>query len=168
MKELPDIIAMHLTILFVGYNPGVRSAETGHHFAGYSNKFWKLLFEAGITPRLIKSEEDQIILDFGCGITNIVPRPSRTAAEITKEEFNAGREVLKCKLAKYRPKIACYEGIGIYKIFAAKASISYGKQPVSVVEGVIDFVMPSPSGLNRMLFRDQLQYYQILQDLAQQ
>ena len=30
-----------------GSIPGVRSAQTGHHFAGFSNRFWKLLYESG-------------------------------------------------------------------------------------------------------------------------
>jgi double-stranded uracil-DNA glycosylase len=168
MKEVPDIIAMHLKILFVGYNPGARSANIGHHFAGHSNLFWKLLHESGLTPQLIKPEEDASILQYGYGITNIVARPSRTAAEITKDEYFRGREILKEKLAFYKPRIACYEGIGVYKEFAGKKDVQCGQQSDSVVPGIIDFVVPSPSGLNRMLFSEQLAYYKTLQELAPQ
>jgi TDG/mug DNA glycosylase family protein len=166
MKEVRDIIAHDLIILFVGYNPGARSAEIGHHFAGYSNRFWKLLYEAGLTPRQVKPEEDDSILKLGYGITNIVARPSRTAAEITKEEYNQGRDILKQKLAEFKPRIACYEGIGVYKEFAGRVDVACGLQPSNVIEGVLDFVVSSPSGLNRIPFSEQLTHYIKLKELA--
>lgn len=162
MTEVPDIIAHNLKILFIGFNPGRRSAETGHHFAGYSNKFWKLLAASGLTLRLLKPEEDSQLLAMGYGITNIVARPSRTAAEITKEEYQAGREILLDKLRRYKPQIACFAGVGVYREFSRQTGIRCGLQPVSSVAGVTDFVVPSPSGLTRILFQDQLVYYQEL------
>lgn len=162
MKEIGDIIDYNLKILFIGFNPGLRSAETGHHFAGYSNRFWKLLAQSGLTPRQFTPEEDRLLLTAGLGITNIVARPSRTAAELGKEEYVAGREELKRKLTEYRPCIACYAGIGVYREFAQIKNVRCGRQSVSVVSGVTDFVVPSPSGRNPILFSRQLEYYQEL------
>ncbi len=167
MRPVPDILAPGLAAIFIGFNPGCRSAETGHHFAGYSNKFWKLLAAAGLTPYQLKPEEDNKLLCFGYGITNIVARPSRTAAEITKEEYQIGRELLKEKLLLYKPAIACFAGVGVYREFAKQSGVHCGLQPVGIVEGVIDFVVPSPSGLTRILFQDQLLYYQDLVRLIQ-
>lgn len=166
MKEVPDIIAANLIILFIGYNPGARSAETGHHFAGYSNRFWKLLYASELTPRLIKPEEDQDILQYGLGITNIVARPSRTAAEITPEDYLAGREILQKKLSVYKPAIACYAGIGVYRAFSGTKNPMCGLQPKGIVEDAMDFVVPSPSGLNRMAFSEQLAFYKQLSKLV--
>lgn len=165
MPEVHDIIAANLKILFIGFNPGNRSAATGHHFAGPSNRFWKLLAKSSLTPTEIRPENDETLLQFGYGITNIVARPSRTAAEISREEYQEGREILRNKLAVYKPKIACYAGIGVYKQFAQISAVKCGRQATSVIPGVIDFVVPSPSGLNRILFDDQLAYYQELQRL---
>lgn len=159
MNQVPDILAAELKILFIGFNPGSRSAETGHHFAGYSNKFWKLLAAAALTPYRLTPEEDGKLLSLGMGITNIVARPSRTAAEITKEEFQAGRIILQEKLALYKPRVACYAGVGVYREFARQTRVVCGWQTESVVSGVSDFVVPSPSGLTRILFDDQLAYY---------
>ncbi|HWR41962.1 mismatch-specific DNA-glycosylase [Sporomusa sp.] len=167
MNQVPDIIDNNLKVLFIGFNPGRRSAETGHHFAGYSNKFWKLLASAGLTPYQFRPEEDRTLLTVGLGITNIVARPSRAADEITKEEYRAGRDVLKEKLMLYRPQIACFAGVGVYKEFAGRPNIKCGVQPISVVTGVADFVVPSPSGLTRILFDDQLAYYQELARLLE-
>ncbi len=166
MQEVRDIIRPGLAILFVGYNPGVRSAATGHHFAGHSNRFWKLLHAAGLTPQQLRPEEDDELLSFGLGITNIVSRPTRAAAEITREEYRRGRSALIDKLARYRPRIACYAGIGVYRELAALKEVACGLQPVKVVPGVLDFVVPNPSGLNRMSFADQLRHYEELKLLA--
>lgn len=162
MQQVPDIIAPNLNILFIGFNPGKRSAETGHHFAGHSNKFWKLLAAAGLTPYQFTPEEDGKLLALGMGITNIVERPSRTAAELSKAEYQAGRIILKEKLEHYRPRLACYAGMGVYRELTGKKDIACGLQPDSVAAGVADFVVPSPSGLTRILFKDQLVYYQEL------
>ncbi|MDT8900211.1 G/U mismatch-specific DNA glycosylase [Anaeroselena agilis] len=166
MQEVPDIIRPGLTILFIGFNPGIRSAETGHHFAGHSNRFWKLLHASGLTSRQLRPEEDKTLLSLGFGITNIVPRPTKAAAEITREEYRHGRIALTDKLARYRPRIACYAGIGVYREFAAQKDVVCGLQPITVVPDVTDFVVPNPSGLNRMPFADQLRYYKELERLA--
>jgi len=162
MNQVPDIIGPNLKILFIGFNPGGRSAETGHHFAGYSNRFWKLLAVAALTPHQFKPEEDGQLLALGLGITNIVDRPSRTAAEITKAEYQEGRIVLQEKLQRYTPKVACFAGVGVYREFTRQARVTCGWQAISVVTGVADFVVPSPSGLTRIVFAEQLAYYQEL------
>ncbi len=167
MQEVPDIIDYKLKILFIGFNPGRRSAETGHHFAGHSNKFWKLLSSSGLTPHQFKPGEDGQLLTLGYGITNIVARPSRAAAEITKEEYQTGREILKDKLRRYLPQIACFAGVGVYCEFIGRPGIKCGLQPVGAVAGVTDFVVPSPSGLTRILFQDQLAYYRELVQLME-
>lgn len=166
MNQVPDIIGPNLKLLFIGFNPGSRSSETGHHFAGYSNKFWKLLAAAGLTPQQFKAEEDGNLLALGMGITNIVARPSRTAAEISKEEYQAGRRILQDKLAFYKPQVACYAGVGVYREFTRQPRVVCGWQTDSVVAGVADFVVPSPSGLTRILFAEQLVYYQQLQQFT--
>lgn len=166
MPEVRDIIRPGLTILFVGFNPGLRSAETGRHFAGPSNRFWKLLAASGLTPRQLRPDEDDELTAHGCGIVNIVDRPTRAAAEITKDEYRRGRELLRQKLLRFRPLVAAYAGIGVYQEFAGVREVACGPQPRPVVEGVADFVLPSPSGLNRMLFADQLRYFAELREFA--
>ena len=162
MNQVPDIIGPNLKILFIGFNPGSRSAETGHHFAGYSNKFWKLLAAAALTTHQFKPEEDRQLLALGLGITNIVARPTRTAAEITKAEYQEGRMVLQDKLRLYKPQVACFAGVGVYREFTRQARVACGWQTSNVVTGVADFVVPSPSGLTRIVFAEQLAYYQEL------
>lgn len=167
MNPVPDIIDTNLRILFIGFNPGIRSAETGHHFAGPSNRFWRLLYEAGLTPRKLLADEDRQLLMYGYGITNIVPRPTRTAAEITTAEYESGREVLRKKLIAVRPRTACYVGIEVYRRFSKLRDIKSGLQTGSVIPGITDFVVSSSSGLNRIPFEQQLAYYIALKELLE-
>jgi TDG/mug DNA glycosylase family protein len=150
MRLIPDHIREGLDILFVGFNPSLRSGETGHHYANPNNRFWTILYEAGLTPRKFRPEEDRELLALGYGFTNIVARPTRTAAEITREEYLEGRNILREKIARYRPFVACFVGKGVYEQYSGRRDVAWGLQNIPVVPGVNDFVAPSSSGLVRM------------------
>ncbi|MEH6949564.1 G/U mismatch-specific DNA glycosylase [Bacillus sp. JJ634] len=162
MKELSDHLKNNLDILFVGFNPSLRSAETGHHYANPNNRFWRILFEAGITPRKYSSNEDYTLLSLGFGFTNIVARPTKSADEITKAEYIEGREQLKQKIIKYQPKVVCFVGKGVYQQYANKRNVTWGVQAQPMVSGTIDFVAPSSSGLVRMKMEEIVEIYQRL------
>lgn len=104
MNSIFDHIQPNLDILFVGFNPSIRSGETGHHFANPTNRFWTILHKAGLTDRKYHPEEDHSLLQLGYGLTNIVERPTKAADEITKEEYAEGREILKKKSLHTRLK----------------------------------------------------------------
>lgn len=173
-SALPDIIKEELDILFVGYNPGKQSAIAGHHYAGSSNRFWKLLFESGLTPYKMSPNEDIKLLEFGYGSTNLVPRMTRSASEITPAEFREGSLVLEKLIKRIRPKVVCFVGIGVYRAFASnllgiperKINIVTGEQGESLIAGVIDFVCSNPSGLNVIPYRCQLECFVNLRKLV--
>lgn len=165
MQPIPDHLAYDLDILFVGFNPSLKSGETGHHYANPHNRFWKILYQSGLTPRLYKAEEDGDLLRLGYGLTNIVERPTRSAAEITKEEYAEGKEKLKRKIEKYRPKIVCFVGKGVYQAYSGRKKVNWGLQEVPVIAGVSEFVAPSSSGLVRMKFHDVVAIYKQLAKL---
>ncbi|QVY59825.1 G/U mismatch-specific DNA glycosylase [Cytobacillus gottheilii] len=162
MKPVNDIISPDLDVLFIGFNPSIKSSETGHHFANRSNRFWKILHESGLTPYQYLPEQDQELLELNYGLTNIVARPTKAADEITKEEYNEGRLLLAEKLQTYQPKIACYVGKGVYEQLAKKKKIPWGIQETSVVPGIIDFVAPSSSGLVRMKLNEIVDIYKLV------
>lgn len=167
MNFVPDHINENLAILFIGFNPSIRSGETGHHFASPNNRFWKILFAAGLTPYQFTAEEDYRLLEFGFGLTNIVARPTKAAADITKEEYWEGREILKKKIARFKPKVACFVGKGVYKEYCKKKDIPWGQQQQAVIPGTIDFVAPSSSGLVRMKIAEIVNIYRQLKPLVQ-
>ena len=67
MRLLRDRVRLPVRVLLVGINPGMRSAQVGHHFAGPSNRFWKLLHESGLVPEPIRSDDDRRLPEFGMG-----------------------------------------------------------------------------------------------------
>lgn len=166
MKPIPDHLQKNLNILFVGFNPSIRSSETGYHYANPNNRFWKILYEAGLTPRKFDPSENKQLLELGYGLTNIVSRPTKSAEEITPEEYKKGREELREKILFYKPKIVCFVGKGVYQQFSKKKTISWGKQKESVIEGTIDFVAPSSSGLVRLKVDEIVSIYKELRELA--
>ncbi|MDQ0218839.1 mismatch-specific DNA-glycosylase [Peribacillus cavernae] len=165
MNSISDHMNDHLDILFVGFNPSIRSGETGHHYANPNNRFWRILHEAGITPKKYRHEEDEILLDLGYGFTNIVSRPTKTAEEILKAEYKEGREELKKKIAHFKPKVICFVGKGVYQQYSGLKVLPWGVQEHSVVSGTIDFVAPSSSGLVRMKMEEVIKIYSHLPEL---
>ncbi|WKA55589.1 G/U mismatch-specific DNA glycosylase [Planococcus shixiaomingii] len=159
LVPIPDHLQEGLKILFVGFNPSIRSSETGYHYANPNNRFWKILFEAGLTPRKFLPEENRELLALGFGLTNIVARPTREAAEISKEEYAEGAALLEQKIKQYRPKAVCFVGKGVYQEFSKKRTIQWGVQEESVIPGVIEYVAPSSSGLVRIKQRDIVEIY---------
>lgn len=159
MKPLRDHLKENLKVLFVGFNPSIRSSELGHHYASPNNRFWKILYESGLTPRKYEAMEDAKLLDLGFGSTNIVERPTKAADEITKEEFTEGREILKRKVDQFKPKVVCFVGKGVYQQYSGLKVIQWGRQNNGVIPGVIDFVAPSSSGLVRMKMEEIIDIY---------
>src|ERR1700687_2205682 len=92
---LRDRIRPPLRVLFVGINPGVRSAQLGHHFAGQSNRFWKLLLESRLLPEPIGFEDDGRLPEWGFGITNLIPRPTPGIDTLRRDEYVAGAKTLR-------------------------------------------------------------------------
>ena len=108
LSPLVDILEPNLICVFVGTNPGVQTAVAGHAYAHPSNHFWKLLHSSGLTDRRLKPEEDRSLPGQYCmGNTNIVERPSKDAAELSKEEMAAGTANLEAKFRKFKPEAVC-------------------------------------------------------------
>ncbi len=157
-----DLLRPGLKLVFCGYNPSLRSGDTGHHYAHPGNRFWRVLLAAGITARLYKPEEDRALLEEGIGFTNLCPRPTRRADELTKPEIRAGAEALRTTLERLQPRAVAYTGIGVYRWFLGTSKVGWGVQETPAVPGVTDAVVPSPSGLNRMVFDELVEHYEVL------
>lgn len=146
-KTLADVIAPKLRILFCGINPGLYSAYTGHHFARPGNRFWPTLYRAGFTPRLLKPAEQQELLAYGYGITNVVERASATAAELTTAELEAGGAHLLAKVEKYQPAVLAVLGVTAYRAAFRQPKAQMGEQATGVGSARL-WILPNPSGLN--------------------
>jgi TDG/mug DNA glycosylase family protein len=150
MRPLNDRIAPGVRVLFVGINPGIRSAEIGHHFAGYSNRFWKLLYESRLVPEPIGTEDDHRLTEWGFGITNLIPRPTPGIDTLRPEEYVAGARMLRRKVKRWRPAVVAFVGVTLFRVvFGRRGSdrVALGLQ-IEEYEGARVFVLPNPSGRN--------------------
>jgi double-stranded uracil-DNA glycosylase len=147
VPALRPIVAPGLRLLFVGINPGLRSAAVGHNFAGHGNRFWAALHDAGLTPRRVAPEEDGTLPRYGLGIANIADRPTRGAAELTSGELRAGAAALERLIAACEPRLVAMLGLGAYRVAFGRAQAAMGLQ-ADTIGGRPVWVLPNPSGLN--------------------
>jgi TDG/mug DNA glycosylase family protein len=150
LPPLQDRVRVPVRVLFVGINPGVRSATTGHHFAGYSNRFWKLLFESGLLPVPIGPQDDDRLPEWGYGITNLVSRATPGIDTLAPAEYAAGLVVLRRKVRRWKPELVALVGVTLYRAICGRkppAPASVGLQSERF-EGSRLFVLPNPSGRN--------------------
>jgi double-stranded uracil-DNA glycosylase len=146
-RRVPDIVAPHLKILFVGINPGLYSGAVGHHFARPGNRFWPALQRAGLTPRLFTPWEERELLKSGIGITNIVNRTTAAASELSKKELASGGRRLAAKIKRLKPRVVAFLGIDAYRTAFGVRQVHVGPQPDATGSARI-WVLPNPSGLN--------------------
>ncbi|HTI42048.1 MAG TPA: mismatch-specific DNA-glycosylase [Vicinamibacterales bacterium] len=149
LPPLRDRIRAGVEVLFVGINPGVRSALTGHHFAGFSNRFWKVLYEAGLVPEPITFEDDDRLPDWGFGITNIVARATPGIDTLRPHEYVAGRKRLLQKVRRFRPRVVALVGVTVFRAMFPehKGAVELGVQEQTLGDSVV-FVLPNTSGRN--------------------
>lgn len=144
---MPDIIAPNLRVLFCGINPSVYSVEVGHHFARPGNRFWRALHESGFTPRRFLPADENELPACGLGITNVAPRATVAAADLSRDELETGGIALREKVQFYAPQTLAILGIGAYRVAFAKPKATIGAQNETIGSTRI-WVLPNPSGLN--------------------
>ena len=145
--RLPDVIAPGLRVLFCGINPGLYSAAVGHNFARPGNRFWKALHLSGFTSRLYAAQEDASLLALGLGITNLCPRTTARADELSAAELARGARSLAAKAERYRPSVVAVLGVGAYRLGFGRIDALVGRQAEAIGGGTA-WVRPNPSGLN--------------------
>ncbi|SHF03973.1 G/U mismatch-specific DNA glycosylase [Streptoalloteichus hindustanus] len=146
-RAIPEVIAPGLDVVFCGINPSLYSGATGHHFARPGNRFWPTLHRSGFTPRLLRPEEQHLLLDCGLGITNMVNRATARADELSDDELRAGAVRLAELARQYRPKIVAMVGITAYRTAFGNRRARTGPQPEHLADAGV-WVLPNPSGLN--------------------
>lgn len=152
---LPDLLVPNLKVIFCGINPGLGSAQQGHHFHNRSNRFWRVLHLAGFTPVEIRPENDRDILRHGYGLTTAVSRPTARADQLSAGEFATAAAELAGKIARYTPRAVAFLGKPAFAAMYGVKSVAWGRQP-DAPTGVETWVLPNTSGLNRAFRLDDL------------
>lgn len=143
---VPDVVADDLRLLIAGINPGLWTAWAGHHFARPGNRFWKALHAGGLTDRVLDPSEERELLAAGIGVTNVVPRTTAAADELTPQEIRAGGERLAALVARHRVRTVAILGMGAYRTAFGRPRATIGRQPEPLA-GAAVWIVPNPSGL---------------------
>lgn len=179
LPGLPDHIRQDVRLLFVGINPGLRSATVGHHYAGHSNRFWKLLYESNMVSVPLTYQDDWRLPEWGYGLTNIVDRPTSGIHELTSFDYTKGRNLLLKKVYHFQPKMLALLGVTMKKALFPTTlkgeSRKTKRKPLPRVGlqneefgGAQVFVLPNPSGRNaHYSYHDMLELFLELRDLNQ-
>ncbi|MFF0433461.1 G/U mismatch-specific DNA glycosylase [Streptomyces sp. NPDC004327] len=140
-----------LSVLLCGINPGLMTAATGHHFARPGNRFWPVLHLSGLTPRRLAPAEQEELLSYGLGITNVVARPTARADELSAEEYREGGRILIEKVRRLAPGWLAVVGVTAYRTAFGDKRAAIGPQE-RTIDGPLGttriWVLPNPSGLN--------------------
>ena len=172
-RRLRDCVQPGVLVLFVGINPGFRSAQTGHHFAGHSNRFWKLLHESELVSEPLTYREDSHLPEWQLGLTNIIGRCTAGIDVLDPVEYRQGVASLKRKIRRYQPPIVALLGVTIFRmLFPPKEHV---KGPLNLglttrqLAGAQIFLLPNPSGRNaHYSYRQMLTAFQVLRDKMEQ
>ena len=148
--KLKDRVRSPVEILLVGINPGIRFAQIGHHFAGPSNRFWKLLYDSDLVHEPIGTIDDHRLPEWDLGITNLIARATPGIDTLRPEEYAAGERILRRKVRRWKPRVVAFVGVTLYRaVFKRPSAIAVvlGLQE-ETFEGAAVYVLPNPSGRN--------------------
>ncbi len=138
---LPDVLARELALVVCGSGAGHRSAALGQYYAGPGNRFWRTLFDVGLTPRALAPAEFASLPQFGIGLTDLVKRQS--GADTALSFGRADRSRLRAKIVRFCPRVVCFNGKRSAREFLG-AEVGYGLQPAAIGATRL-FVAPSTS-----------------------
>lgn len=143
-----DILRSGLDIVFCGLNPAAGAVADGHNFSHPNNRFWPVLHLAGFTDRRLRPEDERRLLDYGCGITAVVGRPTRRAADVSSAEFRNARPALEATIRRYRPTMVAFLGKHGAAAILGRPQVRWGAYEAGFA-GSLAWVLPNPSGLNK-------------------
>ena len=149
-RTIPDVLPAEgepFRVLFCGINPGLYSAATGWHFARPGNRFWPALHLSGFTPRRLAPSEQAELTCYGLGITNIAPRATAQAAELTDDELREGAVRLQALIGRHRPGYVAVAGVTAYRVAFGRPRAAIGPQDEQLGAARL-WILPNPSGLN--------------------
>jgi double-stranded uracil-DNA glycosylase len=151
--EVPDLMGDGVRLVFVGINPGLRTAATQIHFGNPGNRFRPALVAAGLLEPPVDgmpgmTDEDlATLVSRRVGITNLVPFATARADELTRSQLLAGRTRLEAFVDRHRPRVVAMLGITAYRIAFERPHATTGLQPEPMGSAQL-YVVPNPSGLN--------------------
>jgi TDG/mug DNA glycosylase family protein len=161
-RRWKDILAPGLDVVFVGYNPSRLAWRTGHHYANPGNQFYRLLHDAGLTPRRFAPAECRDLPQLGIGLADLLHDWSPRADDIPAAAYRAGLPAFRARLTRSAPRAVMLNGIGIYRLLFDRSPSRLGRDPDARLGEAAVFVAPSSSGLANGRGRERLAAYREL------
>jgi TDG/mug DNA glycosylase family protein len=152
-ETVDDLLGPDIRLLFVGINPGLWTAATNTHFCHPSNRFYPALRAAGLidwgidTSVGMNEEERRRLAAAGIGITNLVPRATVRASELSRDELLHGALRVERVVADVEPAVVAVAGLTAYRTAFGRPRAVLGLQPEPIGAAEL-WVVPNPSGLN--------------------
>jgi double-stranded uracil-DNA glycosylase len=164
-SAVPDVLAPHLEVVFCGINPGRASAAAAAHFANPRNDFWRLLHDAGFTPRLYSPAEQFELPALGIGLTNAAYRTTRGSGDLRAGDFWGSRERLERLAAELRPGVIAFVGKEAYR-GPFRGLADHGLRQRRLGDTRL-FVLPSTSPANAAVpYTERLRWFRALHELV--
>lgn len=148
---LQDVLRPNLNLIICGTAVAEHSAKLGSYYAGENNMFWRILYDTGLTDRLLHTSEYLDLLNYGIGLTDIAKKAAGVDAKISRHEYDL--EGFTQKMTLFRPSIICFNGKAAAALYFSwqyqrklkTKEVDYGLNPMKDGKFSI-FVAPSTSG----------------------
>ena len=161
VSAVPDLLAPGLRAVFCGINPGRASAAAGAHFANPRNDFWRLLHDAGLTPRLLAPQEQHELLALGFGLTNAAYRTTPGSSDLCRADFAGAAERLERIARELEPRAIAFVGKEAYRgAFGTRSELGLQERTLGPTRL---FVLPSTSPANAAVpYAERLRWFKAL------
>ena len=155
-SAVPDVLGPDLSCVFCGINPGRVSAAAAAHFANPRNDFWRLLHDAGFTPRRFEPAEQFDLLGLGLGVTNAAFRTTPGSGDLRRGDFD--RDRIERLAAELRPRALAFVGKEAYRgVFGERPEL--GPQERTLRSTGL-YVLPSTSPANAAVpYEERLRWF---------
>ena len=160
-SDVPDVLAPGLKAIFCGINPGRVSAAARAHFANPRNDFWRLLQDAGFTPRLMAPEEQFDLPSYGYGLTNAAYRTTPGSGDLRRRDFAGSAERLEGIAIELEPRVIAFVGKEAYRgAFDERPELGLQKRKLGETRL---YVLPSTSPANAAVrYTERLRWFRRL------
>jgi TDG/mug DNA glycosylase family protein len=143
---LPDRLRPGLRLVFCGTAAGRQSALQGAYYAHRQNKFWTVLHQVGLTPRLLAPGEYPLLLDLGIGLTDIAKHVYGMDHQLPTHSLGAqAARALKARITRAAPRHLAFTSLKAGRTVMGKKAVmgeqGQGLGPTGV------WLLPSPSPL---------------------
>ena len=145
--KLPDRLGPGLDLVFCGTAAGAASARAGHYYAGPGNRFWPMLALAGITPRLLRPDEDHLLLGWRIGLTDLAKTAAGADRDIPRAAYSPER--LRAHILAHAPRALAFTSLTAARLALGARQVAGPLPPQPGYGATQLWVLPSPSGLAR-------------------